>query len=95
MTTLSELTIMSLEVSGFQKVVEFGETSLKKSIRYSKLPQDDIEDLMSADDIILSSSIVDVYVNLDCSVSIEFEDVAVGPIPASDALSDKIIKACL
>jgi hypothetical protein len=91
---LTEMQIIGLEVMGFTKEVVYGEVVLRKTVKYSILPQDDIEDIMNADDIILSNEPVDVFVNEDGSVSLESGTVAVGPINAGSPLANKIIEAC-
>jgi hypothetical protein len=92
---LSQLQAATLQALGFELVTEFGEQTYQKKVRYSKLPQDDIEDVMNEYDDILSKELVTViiFVN-DGSMAIEKDDVYVGPLDATSDLAEKILVSC-
>lgn len=87
--------IEALLTAGFVRVSHSGEHGFNKRVAYNQLPQDDIEDVMSPDDIILGKEevIVRIYAD-DGSVSIETAEAYVGPIPADSKLAEKILTSC-
>lgn len=88
--TQSQITV--LKVMGFEQTTEYGQPVLRKDVVYSALPQDDIEDIMSDDDVIMGWDMVTVTVSLDDgSISLESGDAYVGPINADSDLAQKIL----
>jgi hypothetical protein len=79
---------------GFVKVEDNGQPVLQRQIEYRCLPQDDIEDIMSQDDIILSIDVVTLSVDMtDGDMSIECGDAYVGPINQKTPLYNKILQS--
>jgi hypothetical protein len=87
--------VEALLTAGFTRVSDRGELGFNKRVVYNQLPQDDIEDVMSPDDIILGKEevIVRIYAE-DGSISIETAEAYVGPLAANTEVAQKILASC-
>jgi hypothetical protein len=91
----NESQVAALLAVGFYRVTDQGTDCFCKKVIYNQLPQDDIEDVMSPDDIIMGKDAVVVILDAqDGSVSLESGDAYVGPIPANSKLAEKILTSC-
>jgi len=87
--------IEALLTAGFFRVSQNGELGFNKRVVYNQLPQDDIEDVMSPDDIILGKEEVIVRVSAeDGSISLETAEAYVGPLAANTEIAEKILASC-
>jgi hypothetical protein len=72
-----------------------GASVFRKTVIYSQLPQDDIEDVMSPDDVIMGYDEVIVEISEDDgAICLESGDAFVGPIAANTVLAEKILTSC-
>lgn len=95
MSHFTESQIQALYIAGFVKVTQYGANTYRKKVMFRDLPQDDIEDIMSPDDIILNNEEVVVEISDDDgAISVESNEAYVGPIAASSALAEKILTSC-
>jgi hypothetical protein len=95
MSHFTDSQVQALHLAGFFRATIYGVDSFRKRVIYSQLPQDDIEDVMSPDDIIMGYDevIVDISAD-DGAISIESDDAFVGPIAANSELAEKILTSC-
>jgi hypothetical protein len=91
----TEAQVAAFVAVGFYRVTEQGVDYFRKKVIYNQLPQDEIEDVMSPDDIIMGKDEVIVSIDaLDGSISIESGDAYVGPIDGNSQLAEKILTSC-
>ncbi len=95
MSHFTESQVQAFYVVGFVRCTISGANVFRKKVVYSQLPQDDIEDIMSPDDVIMGYDEVFVEISEDDgAISLESGDAFVVPIAANTQLAEKILTSC-